>query len=277
MLTEKIDLYEYFKLPRPENGAGYLTVLAYDQSEEYCPGRIRPAMLVIGGGGYNYVSAREKEPVALEYINEGFNAFILDYSCKPVTFPAQLIEGCMATIYIRENAEKYHIDPEEVAAIGFSAGGHCLGLLAFMYDAEEVKAALGEKYNLAKLDAAIFSYAVITSGEKAHRGSIDNVSGGDKNLVERLSLENRVTPSAPPAFIWCTENDSCVPSENSLYLALAYRKSGVPYELHVFENGTHGLSIATEEVNLANPAVAKWVKLSLTWLKNRGFKIKNVK
>lgn len=275
MFTEKIDLYEYFNIPRPENGAGYLTVITHEQSKEYCPSRVRPAMLVIGGGGYTHVSGREKEPVALEYVSEGFNAFILEYSCTPVTFPAQLIEGCMATIFIRENAEKYHIDPEKVAAIGFSAGGHCLGLLAFMYDAEEVKAAFGEKYKLAKLDAAIFSYAVITSGEKAHRGSIDNVSGGDENLAERLSLENRVTPSAPPAFIWCTENDPCVPSENSLYLALAYRKCGVPYELHVFENGSHGLSVATEEVNSPNSSVAKWVKLAHTWLENRGFKFRN--
>lgn len=275
MLTEKIDLYEYFKLPRPENGAGYLTAVIHDQSAEYCSLCVRPAMLVIGGGGYSYVSAREKEPIALKFADAGYNSFILEYSCAPVTFPAQLIEGCMATAYIRENSEKYHIDPDKVAAVGFSAGGHCLGLLAFMYDAEEVKAALGEKYKLAKLNAAIFAYAVITSGEKAHRGSIDNVSGGDEILKERLSLENRVTPAAPPAFIWCTENDEGVPSENSLYLALAYRKCGVPYELHVFENGTHGLSLATEEVGSPNPAVAKWVKLALTWLANRGFKIKN--
>lgn len=275
MFIEKIDLYAYFNLPRPSNGAGYLTAVIHDQSADYCPLRVRPAMLVIGGGGYSYVSAREKEPIALKFADAGYNSFILEYSCAPVTFPAQLIEGCMATAYIRENSEKYHIDPDKVAAVGFSAGGHCLGLLAFMYDAEEVKAALGEKYKLAKLNAAIFAYAVITSGEKAHKGSINNVSGGDEILKERLSLENRVTPAAPPAFIWCTENDGCVPSENSLYLALAYRKCGVPYELHVFENGIHGLSLATEEVGSPSPAVAKWVKLALTWLANRGFKIKN--
>ena len=88
-------------------------------------------------------------------------------------------------------------------------------------------------------------------------------------------MENRVTKNSSPAFIWSTANDMCVPCENSLYMASAYSKEKVPFELHIFENGEHGLSVATEEVNSPNPPVSKWFELSLTWLKNRGFVIKN--
>lgn len=271
MVTKRIDLYEYFGLIRPEGAKGYLDVFAYDKTVNYATNRIRPAMLVIAGGGYGYVSPREQYPVALKYVSEGFNSYILDYSVlENAKYPIPVIEAVMAVLYIRETALEYGTNPKKVCGIGFSAGGHLVGMLATAYNNKEVKSVLGEKVANARLDGVIFSYPVILT-ENTHAGTIQNVTGGDKTLYPIVEISKNVNSQTPPAFIWTTVNDDAVPSESSLELACAYKRAGVPFELHMFENGVHGLSIATEEVNSPNLAVSEWVKLSIIWLKNNGF------
>ena len=270
MFCEKIDLYQYFGVKKQDKAEGFINVYL-PEAPDY-PTRLRPAMLVIAGGGYGFVSPREKECVALAYVTKGFVAFTLEYSVAPVRFPAQLVEGAMAMAFIRKNADKFRIKPDKIAAIGFSAGGHLAGMLGTLYDHAEVKTALKEKAAIVRPDAVILSYPVITSGEKAHRGSFNNLCGADNlSLQKELSLETCVTANSSPAFIWATANDNGVPSENSLFMALAYKAAGVPFELHIFESGVHGLSLATEETGSVNEPVQKWLELSVTWLKNRGF------
>lgn len=275
MVTDRVDLYEYFGLPRPENGAGYLDIYLPALALRK-PNRIRPAMLVIGGGGYSGISEREKECIAFTYLAESYVSFVLEYSVAPVKYPAQLNEGIMAMIYIRENAEKLHVDKNHIAAIGFSAGGHLCAMLATLFDSDDAKAVFGEKISIACPDAVVLAYPVISSGEKAHRGSFINLCGDDTELAAKLSLEKRVKENSSPAFIWATANDECVPGENSLYYALACKERNVPFELHVFEDGQHGLSLCNEEVYTVNEPAREWIKLSFTWLKNRGFKITDV-
>ena len=139
MKTERIDLYEHFGIPRPNGAEGYLTTYIIERNKEFSGKRFRPAMLVIPGGGYKMVSAREEEPIALYYLSQGFDAFTLKYSVKPIAFPYQLLEGCMAMAYIRENAEELGVDKEHVSAIGFSAGGHLCGMLGSISDEKEIK------------------------------------------------------------------------------------------------------------------------------------------
>lgn len=280
----KVDLYSYFGLKRPDGAQGYLNVYLHHDTAEFDVKKIRPAMLVVAGGGYTMVSDREKEPIAMSYLSQSYNAFTLDYSVYPIKFPYQLIEGCMAVAYIKENAEKLCVAPDKVAAAGFSAGGHLCGMLATLYDDEEVKNVLGDKTALCRPDAVVLSYPVITSGEYAHRGSVDYLSGSDKAVLSKISLENRVSKKSSPAFIWCTVDDNAVPSENSLMMAAAYKKAGVPFELHMFESGPHGISTAKKETalygdekGLINPHVARWIDLSVEWLRNRGFEINIIK
>lgn len=284
MTIEKIDLYEYFGVERPQGAKGYLTTYVRYCSPEFCIGRLRPAMLVIPGGGYQIVSDREGEPVAMDYLEKGYNAFILDYSVNPVRYPAQLIEACMAMAYIRENAERYAIDNNHVAAIGFSAGGHLCGMLATITEEKVVKDVLGERGVNCKPDAVVLSYPVIKYGENMHKGSFDNLCGDDESLKEYLSLEKRVNKDSSPAFIWCSANDNCVPSENSLVMAEVYKKYNIPFELHVFRDAVHGVSIATKEIIAGNYSkeliskyvsahVAKWVELSTEFLSELGFGI----
>ncbi len=275
MTTDRVDLYNYFGLPRPEKGAGYLDIYLPAVAERK-PNRIRPAMLVIGGGGYSGISEREKECIALTYLAQSYVAFSLEYSVAPVKYPAQLNEGIMAMIYIRENAERLHVDKNHVAAIGFSAGGHLCAMLATLFDSDDAKAVFGEKSLLARPDAVVLSYPVITSGQKTHGGSFINLCGDNKELATKLSLEYRVKENSSPAFIWATANDGCVPSENSLYYALACKEHNVPFELHVFEDGQHGLSLCNDEVYSINEPAREWIQLSFTWLKNRGFTLTDV-
>lgn len=277
MINDTVDLYEYFGIDRNGMSGGYLTPYV-SYLEEMSP-RVRPAMLVLPGGGYGFVSEREGEPIAMRYAVEGFSAFVLRYSIFK-KYPVPLLEACMAVIYIRENADKYRIDPNLIAAIGFSAGGHLAGMLANICDEKEIRAVLGDKVKLARINAVLLSYAVATLDVCTHGGSRDVITGGDKELMKRLSPEKRVTKNSPPAFIWHTYEDDCVPVENSMRYADACLKNGVPFALHIFEKGWHGMSLVNSEVNDGKPQdlavahVGKWFELSVDWLSARGFKAK---
>lgn len=279
MITDRIDLYEYFGLERTSNG-GYLDVLVPPVLTEIKP-KLRPAMLVIAGGAYVFVAPRESGTVALQYAANGYATFALQYSIK-VPYPTALLEACMAVIYIRENADKYNVDVNHVAAIGFSAGGHLAASLANLYNEKEIQSVLKDKTKLARIDAVLLSYSVITMGEYTDRQTRKVITGGNEELAARLSLENRVTKDSPPAFIWHTCEDNAVPAENALLYASACRRNNVPFALHVFEHGWHGLSLCSEETNDQTDAdkelsnVGKWFDLSLDWLKFRGFSVKTI-
>ncbi|MBQ7407832.1 MAG: alpha/beta hydrolase [Clostridia bacterium] len=274
MRTEVIDLYSYFGLERKKNARGYLTVYCRTVSNEVDSKRVRPAMLIIPGGGYEFVSEREGEPIAMGYLQHGFNCFLLEYSIAPdFCYPTQIREAAMAMIFIRENAKKYQVDPDQVAAVGFSAGGHLCGCLGVMFNCDEVQDL--RNYDFVRPTAVILSYPVTICAEesKTHGGSFKNVSGGNDELAAKLSLEKWVNYLSSPAFLWHTYEDDCVPLYGTLVLANAYNENKVPFELHVFEKGHHGLSVCSEEVNTPNARVGAWLGLSVSWLKERGFKI----
>ncbi len=276
MFFETVDLYREFGLPRGERSGGKLTVYARAHNPENTP-HTRPAVLVIPGGAYAYVSFREGEPVALRFLAEGYAAFVLEYSV-PAAYPVPLIEAALAMRYIRENAKTYGIDPDHVCAAGFSAGGHLAGMLATLFDEKEVSDVAGGGH--VRPDAVILGYSVLTTGVFTHGESAENISGGDAGLRGRLSLENRVTKESAPAFIWHTAEDDLVPVENCILMAMAYRAKRVPFELHIFGRGGHGLSTADIEVTNArgdkgdSAAVRMWIPLALNFLEQRGFVVK---
>lgn len=217
-------------------------------------------------------------------MGKGYNVFTLEYSCAPHTYPTQLIEGCMAVAYLKINAEKLGLDKDHVAVCGFSAGGHLTAMTGTLFNEQVLKEVLGENSKYCIPDAIVLGYPVISSYEYAHVGSIENLTGNDKNLFEKVSLEKQVTKNTSPAFIWTTVNDDLVPSENSMLFALACRRNGVPFEFHAFENGHHGLGLANNETatplgrvldstveDYINSDIEVWFEMSINWLKNKGF------
>ena len=277
-----IDLYEYFGVKKPDGGKGTLTCYVRDNSSEINKDRRAPAMLVIPGGGYGYCSPREAEPVALRYLAYGINAFVLDYSVEPVLYPFSLAEGYMAIEYLRKNALELGIDGKKIAAVGFSAGGHLCGLLGSGFNSEKANAVFRGEYSHLP-DAVILSYPVITYGEKSHNGSFNNLCGDDEELKQSLQIHKLIGKNSAPAFIWATADDGAVPVNSSLKIAAAYENAGVPFSLHIFGKGQHGLSLADETVyNTASGAykdatasVRSWVNLSIEWLKEQGIAIED--
>ncbi|HEY8443268.1 MAG TPA: alpha/beta hydrolase [Clostridia bacterium] len=280
MKIKTVDLYEYFGFERKEGSKGYLKCIIQYEPKTYNQDYAYPAMLIMPGGAYAYVSPREADPIAIRYAAYGFQTFILDYTVGSVQkYPAQLTEAAMAMIYIRENAAEFDIAPNMAAAVGFSAGGHLCACLATLFDEPFLKEKFGDRACLIRPDAVVLSYPVITSGPKGHKGSFDNLCGDNEELKQYLSLEKRVTSDSSPAFLWHTYEDTAVPPYNSLVYAMACEEHNVPYAVHVFEKGRHGLATGQLDTNndwalsISATGVDQWLKLSVDWLKDRNIKL----
>lgn len=245
-----------------------------DNSEEIVPDRVRPSVLVIPGGGYEMTSDREAEPIAMQFLAAGFNAFVLRYSVKPSVFPVALLEAADAMKMIREHAAEWHVDPEAIAVIGFSAGGHLAANLATS-TSDDVLEAHGYDPDAVRPNGLMLAYPVITSGTLAHRDSFDSLLGerrNDPEALESVSIERHIDTKTPPVFVWHTVPDEVVPYENTLMLIDACKKAGVSVEAHLFPNGGHGLSLGTAEtawqgVNGIEPSMQIWTQLAVAWMR----------
>ncbi|MBQ4544935.1 MAG: alpha/beta hydrolase [Oscillospiraceae bacterium] len=274
MIFEKIQLRDVMKGIDTD---ATLTVYCRSESSQISPFQ-RAGILICPGGGYHFTSAREAEPVALKFVGKGFNAFVLDYSTRDSsteTYPTQLLEASASVAYIRQNCEKYNVRKDAIAVCGFSAGGHLAASLGTLWNESIVTDTLGISYGENRPDAMILCYPVISGGSFAHRDSFDNLLGKnpDEALLSKVSLENSVGKHTPPAFIWHTFTDETVPIENTFLFASAMRRANIPFELHIFPDGPHGLSLATRETDSANPEidrikehVSAWFELCSAWL-----------
>ena len=280
MIRMTVDLYKEFGVERKQAKRGYLNIYRHEHMTELQTPRRRPAMLVFPGGGYEFLSQREGEPVAMTFYGEGYHAFMLDYDLKPVCYPAQIEQAAMAMMYIRHHAEEFAIQPDKIAAIGFSAGGHLCGCVSVLWDDPAVRAIFGDECELVRPDASVFSYAVVSCDPKiAHMGSFFNFCG---QAVEHASysIDRFVRPTCSPAFIWANTPDDCVPAINSALLYEAYLRAGVPVELHIFSEGWHGMSLCNAETENVIPVsdtcvyVRSWLGLCLNFLRRRGFDVR---
>lgn len=264
MICEKI------ALRKEEPGVKTPTLTTYVLYDPLEQNRKRPAVLVCPGGGYEFCSPREAEPIAMQFVAAGYQAFVLDYSVKPAKYPRALEEASMSVALIRERAEEWSIDVDKIAVCGFSAGGHLAGNLANCWAAENLASFEGKN----RPNAAVLCYPVLTAGEFAHQGSFENLlpDPKDQNARDKVCLENHVSSNTPPTFLWHTAADSCVPVENSLIMATELQKAHIPFELHIYPEGGHGLSLANAEVCAETESyyshVATWMPLAIEWLDN---------
>ncbi len=278
MHMEIVDLYQNFGIDSHGVQGGRLRCWTWQTSGEVSGGRRRPGILVIPGGGYEHVSAREAEPVAMRFIARGYCAFVLEYSVeRGVRFPTALREAAMAMRYIRENAARFEVDPAQVAAIGFSAGGHLCGTLGTMYDCPEVADIASGP--VIRPDALGLCYPVAISWGPTHEGSFRNLCGEDGALWKRMSLDAQVRADMPPVFLWHTRDDGAVPVRNSLILAQALDEKGVDFAVHIFRHGQHGLSTADAQVFPADklPEISEnirnWPEMAMDFFAEKGFAI----
>lgn len=232
-------------------------------------GRGKAAIIICPGGAYRMRAALEGAPLAHWLNTMGISAFVLNYRVAPYRYPYPLYDAKRAIRLVRFHAEQWQINPEQIGIMGFSAGGHLAASAATFFDYGNPDAADPIDRLSSRPALSILGYPVITFGEfHPLGGSQLNLLGENpgKELIDRLSLENSVTKDNPPVFLWHTTEDKSVPVENSLLLAGILSKNKVPFELHIFPNGRHGLGMAPE-----NPEVAVWLDLCTAWLKARGF------
>ena len=223
----------------------------------------RGMVIVFPGGAYHHLAPHEAIPVAEKFVELGFHAAVCMYRTNPVTYPVPLEDARNAVKYTREHAEELGVKPNNIAVLGFSAGGHLAGMVSNMPDSPD-----------ARPDASIFCYSVLSSRpENIHAGSFQNLLGDcSEDEYIKFSWPDAVHSNTPPAFLWHTMKDTVVPVTNSIDYALALKKLNIDVELHLYPQGGHGLGTGDRPVYEGRfSEVASWTELCRRFLKDRGW------
>lgn len=229
------------------------------------------AVVICPGGGYGFVAMdHEGHQIAQWFNSLGVAGFIVDYRHRKKGYghPAPLDDAQRAIRTVRTRAGEFKINPNQIGIMGFSAGGHLASTAGTHFDQGDSSAADPIQRVSCRPDFLILCYPVIVfDAPYTHRGSQTNLVGADADpkLVASLSNEKQVTSDTPPTFLFHTDEDKGVPSENSVDFYLALRRAKVPAEMHIFQVGRHGLGLAQK-----TPGTSMWSKCCEEWLRNRG-------
>ena len=230
------------------------------------------AMVICPGGAYARLSPHEGNDYALWLNQHGVACFVLKYRLGSSGYrhPVMLNDAARAVRWVRAHADEFKVDAHRVGIMGSSAGGHLAATLVTHFDAGKSKDSDPVEQESSRPDLGILCYAVITMGPETHGGSKENLLGKNPPpaLEKLLSNELQVTTNTPPCFLWTTFEDKAVPMENTLMFAEALRKNRVPFDLHVYQKGRHGLGL-NDKAPFANPH--PWANDCLFWLKVQGF------
>jgi len=224
------------------------------------------AMVILPGGGYAGLAQHEGRDYAIWLATNGVSGFVVKYRLGSHGYrhPVMLQDAARAVRLVRARAEEWKVDPKRVGIMGSSAGGHLASTLLTHFDGGKPDAADPVERHSSRPDLGILCYPVISMGPLTHQGSRNNLLGNqpDPELIRLLSNELQVTKDTPPCFIWHTWEDQAVRVENSLEFAAALRRTGVPFDLHIYQKGRHGIGLAG-----GHP----WTQDCLYWLKAQGF------
>ena len=273
MIYEKLRIKDISR--KLKNSEAIITAYIPENSEEININKKRETIIICPGGGYEFTSDREAEPIALKFVAQGFNAVVIRYSIAPVRYPTALLELAETVRYVREKEKEWNVDTEKVIVCGFSAGGHLAGSLGVLWNNEIIEKYLDIKNEEVKPNAMILCYPVISSGEFAHKGSFDSLLGEKEAEISRenLSLEKLVSIETPKTFLWHTFDDGTVPVQNSLLFSNALASNKVQFELHIYPSGVHGLGLCEEITAMngrsehINSHIASWFNLACQWIK----------
>lgn len=224
-----------------------------------------PCVVVFPGGGYGSRAPLESEPIAKFFNSRGLQAVTVDYRVAPNRFPAGLMDVQRAVKMVRHHASEWGIDPHRVVCCGFSAGGH-LAASTILYDDMTLTGHTPDEIDRedARPNGAILCYPVISVGAE-----FGNVTSGERLLGkqryatdhEAYDLQRKVTDQTPPVFLWHTSDDATVNVKNSLIFCEQLRDHGVPFELHIYPHGRHGLDLAVDY-----PDISGWADLAANWI-----------
>lgn len=230
------------------------------------------AMVICPGGGYGGLAGHEGGDYALYLNQHGLTCFVLKYRLGPAGYrhPAMLHDAQRAIRTVRARAEEWGVDSKRVGIMGSSAGGHLASTAVTHFDPGQPGASDPIEHQSSRPDLGVLCYAVITMGENTHGGSRKNLLGDNPapELIELLSNERQVTAQTPPCFLWHTWEDKGVKIENSLGFAAALQRHKVPFDLHIYQKGGHGIGLASKPP-FDNPH--PWAKDLVFWLKVQGF------
>lgn len=231
------------------------------------------AMVICPGGGYGFLSPREGHDYALWLNLHGVTCFVLKYrlGSHGYHYPVEYEDVERAIRWVRAHAGEYHIDSHRVGIMGSSAGGHLASMALTHFDFGVTNSTDPIERESSRPDLGILCYPVITMGPFTHEGSKNYLLGlhPSQKLVKYTSSELQVTAHTPSCFIWCTYQDKTVPMENSMMFAEALRKHHVPFALHIYENGHHGLALGANPPAFEHPL--PWAYDCLFWLKQHQF------
>lgn len=232
------------------------------------------AVVICPGGGYAGLARHEGEDYARWLNEQGIAAFVLRYRLGSAGYrhPAMLQDAARAVRTVRARASEWKLDPQRIGIMGSSAGGHLASTLLTHFGAGQPDSADVIERQSSRPDLGLLCYPVISlTSEFTHQGSKRHLLGTNPppDLARELSSELQVTKDTPPCFVWHTWEDKGVPVENSLMFAAALRKHGVPFDLHVYERGPHGLGLGSREWNPAQRH--PWTRDCEFWLRERGF------
>lgn len=260
-------LYEKIQFDK-DNEDAFLEVYVADKVGSFT----RNAILVMPGGGYsNICSEREGEPIAMAFMPYGYNSFVLHYSVGKEPFPLQLIQASKAIKHIKDNSEKYNIDPEKVFVVGFSAGGHLAASIGTMWDKKEIYEKIDMPYGYNKPAGMMLIYPVISA--EYHKRSFQNLLMEENFSLEEIkecSIENHIGENACPAYIMHISNDEKVDVKNSLVLAEKLSLNNIKFEMHIYPDAPHGVALGNKITmcgikKFDNVSIAEWVKNAVRW------------
>lgn len=228
-------------------------------------------VLVVPGGAYQFLALDHEGAQVARWLNaRGIAAFVLHYRIAPrYHYPAPIQDGERALRYIRAHASEFGIKADKIGIWGFSAGGHLAASVVTHFDAGQPEAPDPVERASDRPDFAILAYGVLSmQPEITHAGSRRNLLGAvpESSLEAQFSNEKQVTHETPPCFLFHTGNDPVVPVENSLLFYTALRRAGVPAEMHIFEQGDHGVGLAPN-----HPQLRRWPDLLEGWMRLHGW------